>query len=155
MKKPLLSLLLALTAAAHAQSAAVSAAPTPSARVWVGGASELLVLPEAMLMVSGPVAPGIELRGGAEVPLSFGAAGLLFTVLNAELLFAAPASNFYAGPSVGTVWGQAWAVGGVAGLRSQGPGVGYFGEVKARMLWLGGQPRLLSPGLRLGVNFGF
>lgn len=155
MKKPLLALLLALTAAAHAQSAAIASAPAPSTRVWVGGASELLFLPGVAVLLSTPVAPGVELRGGAEVAMGFGAAALTAPLLNAELLFAAPASNFYAGPSVGTIWGQAWAVGGVAGLRSQGQGVGYFGEVKARMLWLGGQPLLLSPGLRLGVNFGF
>lgn len=160
MKKPLL-LALALAGAAHAQTATAQtvtiapAAPAPSARMWVGGASELLVLPEALLMLSAPVAPGVELRGGAEVPLGFGSAGLLFTVLNAELLFSAPASNFYAGPSVGTIWGEFWAVGGVAGLRSRGPGAGYFGEVKARMVWQGGQVQLFSPGLRLGVNFGF
>lgn len=158
------------------QQTQVGVTPTPQTQpaadrftVWGGVGTELYVLPGVTLGASAPVARvgnvNLALRAGAEailIPLA-DAPGPL-PIVNADLLLSPSGGGrglqVYGGPSVGTVLGYAWLLGGVAGVRGDfgaGPW-GYFAEGKARMLFIGtgdGGAALFTPGINLGVTYRF
>jgi hypothetical protein len=134
--------------------------------LWGGVASELYVLPGVMIGASAPVGRlgnvNLALRAGAEaiiIPVADIPGPL--PVVNVDLLLSGRGRGLqvYGGPSVGTVLGAAWLLGGVAGVRgSFGAGPwGYFAEGKARVLYVGAEGRgaLFTPGLNLGVTYRF
>lgn len=137
--------------------------------VWGGLGTELYVLPGVTIGASAPLGRvgnvNLALRAGAEailIPLA-DAPGPL-PIVNAALLLSPSGGGrglqVYGGPSVGTVLGYAWLLGGVAGVRGDfgaGPW-GYFAEGKARMLFIGtgdGGAALFTPGINLGVTYRF
>ncbi|MDV6373361.1 hypothetical protein [Deinococcus arenicola] len=133
--------------------------------VWGGVGTEFYLLPGVMLGASVPVGrlDGIDLgiRASAEatiIPLPDATGPIPF--VNVDLLFSGSGRGLraYGGPSVGTVLGYAWLLGGVGGVRGDfgaGPW-GYFAEAKARVLYAGGGGgALFAPGVNLGVTYRF
>lgn len=149
---------------------AVTPAPQPAPdrfTVWGGASTEFYVLPGVMVGASAPVGRvgnlNLALRASAEailVPLA-DAPGPL-PIVNADLLLSGGGRGLrvYGGPSVGTVLGYAWLLGGVAGVRGDfgtGPW-GYFAEAKARVGYVAGGDggaALVLPGGNLGVTYRF
>ncbi|WP_189071521.1 hypothetical protein [Deinococcus sedimenti] len=146
-------------------AAAQSDTPTPSGgvQVWGGVGTEVYLLPTLSLGLSADVAQlpsgTLSVRGTASatlIPLPDVTGPI--PVVGADLLFRGNRAglNVYGGPSVGTILGAAWLLGGVVGV--QGPlgqgNWGYFGEVKARYLVVPGQG-VFAPGVNLGVTYRF
>ncbi len=136
--------------------------------LWGGLASEIIV-PGLSLGVSMPLKTdsqmNMALRGSVEAfVLPFETASGSSTplpvpvIFNADLLFSTASSDVkvYGGPSVGTLLGQVWAVGGVVGVRNNfgSSNLGWYAEGKAQYLF-GGGTGLLIPGARLGVTYRF
>lgn len=159
-----LALALALTTAA----ASAQTDPTRDRfTVWGGLSTEFYALPGVMVGASVPVGRvggmNLGLRGSTEAILLPAAdvPGPL-TFVNVDLLLSGSGRNLraYGGPSVGTLLGFAWLLGGVGGVRGDfgGGPWGYFAEAKLRFLYgaaSDGGGTVFAPGLNVGVTYRF
>jgi len=180
MKRALLLGCLLLASPALAQgSEASTAAPTTSspdlnalpdlstpdtifttATIWGGPATEVYILPGLSAAVSFPVMPDTALRLGAEAILvPRPDVNLPLPVVNADVLFGEHYGDtvLYAGPSVGTVLGAAWLLGGVAGVQrpfGDSP-VGWYAETRLRFGTDFRNAFIFLPGVSVGLTVRF
>ncbi|MFC3835469.1 MULTISPECIES: hypothetical protein [Deinococcus] len=160
---------------AFAAAATLSPALAQNVTMWGGLGTELFIVPGVRLGLSAPVgqvsglnmavrgtagvlvvplvgdpAPGTQSGGVLPFPLVTGDFDLLLSRDRSGV-------GFYGGPSVGTVMGQAWLFGAVAGYTNTfGSGTwGYYVEGKLRGIVGPADLRGVSPGLHLGVTYRF
>lgn len=169
---------LALTALlcgnAGAQAAQVTTTTTvrvvrpEGAMLWLGLGTEFYFLPGVSLGLSVPLVNtqgfSVSLRGvldGVIIPLPDASVPLPIPFVNADLLFSSvePGVKVYGGPSVGTLLGSTWLLGGVLGARNefQGASWGWFAEAKVRAVLdsTGASAFPTSMGARLGFTHRF